>query len=100
MSYFRVIPKKRMNLSSAAQHPTTAPTRRLSRPGPGRKKKDPAESLENALDIAPYIVISSVFDILFTAINNRMYVFSRNFCKYALYFIIIGILFSLEDAVQ
>ena len=44
--------------------------------------------------------ISRVFDILFTAINNRMHIFSRNFCKYALYFIIIGILDKIEDAVQ
>ena len=54
MSYSRVIPpQKRMNLSSAEQHPTTAPTRRLSTVDPGRdekkKKNDPTESLENAI---------------------------------------------------
>ena len=91
-----------MNLSSAEQHPTTAPTRRLSRPGPGRKKIkwSDREFRKRNIDILHLIDISRVFDILFTAINNRMHVFSRNFCKYALYFIIIGILDKIEDAVQ
>ena len=91
-----------MNLSSAEQHPTTAPTRRLSRPGPGQKKKikwSDREFRKRNIDMH-LIVISNVCDILLTAINNRMHVFSRNFCKYALYFIIIGILDKIEDAVQ